>query len=176
MINENTADSILIADRQPEVSRILMDFLVQIGYRADTANTSQEVLSKAAVHDYAAILVDCRLSPDSGLDLLTRLSSSHPETSIVMLSADPSLEQVIAAMHQGVFDFIVKPVDFERLRSITRRACEQHELTKMHQAMRAQMRPSGNVTSDARRRGQDSTGACAQPRHVESNVDGGHKA
>ena len=134
-----------MADREPEVRRELADFFVMIGYQVDAAENGQDVLSKAVAHDYAVALVDCRLSGGGGLDVLAELSVSYPETSVIMLSAEPTLEIVIAALRKGAFDFVVKPFDLTELTEIVHKAADQHELLKMHQAVSAQMRQGRDV-------------------------------
>lgn len=138
---------VLVADREPEVRRKLADFFVMIGYQVDAVANGQDALSKAAAHDYAVALVDCRLSADSGLEVLAELSASCPETSVIMLSAEPSLEIVIAALRKGAFDFVVKPFDLTELTEIVHKAADQHELLKMYQAMSAQMRQDRDAGS-----------------------------
>ena len=136
---------ILVADREPEVRRKLADFFEMIGYQVDAAENGQDVLSKVAAHDYAVALVDCRLSEGSGLDVPAELSASHPETSVIMLSDEPTLEIVIAALRKGAFDFVVKPFDLTELTEIVHTAADQHELLKMYQAMSVQMRQDRDV-------------------------------
>lgn len=136
-----------MADREPEVRRKLADFFEMIGYQADVVANDQDVLSKAAAHDYAVALVDCRLSGDSGLDVLAELSASCPETSVIMLSAEPTLEIVIAALRKGAFDFVVKPFDLTELTEIVHKAADQHELLKMYQVVSAQGRQERDTGS-----------------------------
>ena len=107
----------------------------------------QDVLRKAAAHDYAAVLMDCRLSADSGLEVLAELSASCPETSVIMLSTEPSLEIVIAALRKGAFDFVVKPFDLTELTEIVHKAADQHELLKMYQAVSTQGRQERDTGS-----------------------------
>ncbi len=136
-----------MADREPEIRQELADFFVMIGYQVDAAENGQDVLSKAAAHDYAVTLVDCRLSGGGGLEVLAELSVSHPETSVIMLSAEPMLEIVIAALRKGAFDFVVKPFDLTELTEIVCKAADQHELLKMYQAMSTQGRQGRDAGS-----------------------------
>lgn len=152
-----------MADREPEVRQELADFFVKIGYQVDAAENDQDVLSKAAAHDYAVALVDCRLSGDSGLEVLAELSVSHPETSVIMLSAEPTLEIVIAVLRKGAFDFVVKPFDLTELTEIVHKAADQHELLKMYQAVSAQMRQGRDVNSQREVASQKNSVRASEP-------------
>ncbi len=136
---------ILVADHQPEVCRRLADFFTMVGCRVDTAASGQDILDKVATNDYAVALLDCRLSGGNGLEVLAELSARYPETSVVMLSGEPSLEIVVAALRRGAFDFVVKPFDLAELTEIVHKAADQHELLRMHQAMSTQTRQGRNV-------------------------------
>jgi len=139
--------SILIADSQPEIRKELAKLFVEIGYQVDTAESRQDVLRKVTFTDYAVVLMDCRISNDSGLDVLAELSAIHPGVSVIMLSAEPSLEIVIAALRKGAFDFVVKPIDVDELTEIVRKACDQNELMKLYQAMSGQVQPQRDALS-----------------------------
>jgi DNA-binding NtrC family response regulator len=149
-MSEMPVKRILVADSEPEVRQVLMDFFVRIGYQVEAAESGQEVLSKATAHNYAVVLVDCRLTGDSGLDVLAQLSASHPEVPVIILSAEPSLEIVIAALRKGAFDFVVKPFDLAELTEIVHKAADQHELLKMYQAMSTQIRKDRDARSQRR--------------------------
>lgn len=137
---ELTVKRILVADSEMGVRESLTDFFVGLGYWVDGARNAQDVLDKAATSDYAVILIDCRLSGNRGLEVLTELSALYPDISVIMLSAESSLEIVTAALRKGAFDFVIKPIDVGQLTEIMQRAWEHHELTKMYQDMCAQVR------------------------------------
>jgi two-component system response regulator AtoC len=146
-MSESAVRKILVADSELGVRQKLTDFFSTVGYQVDTAEDDQDVLSKAAANDYAVAMVDCRLSGGSGLDVLAELSASYPETSVIMLSAEPSLKIVIAALRKGAFDFVVKPLDLTELTEIVHKAADQHELLKMYQAMSVQGRQGRDAGS-----------------------------
>ena len=187
-MSELAAKRILVADCEPEVRQKLTDFFITIGYQVDAADNSREVLSKVTAREYAVALVDWRLSGDSRPDLLTELSASHPDTSVIMLGAEPSLEIVIAALRRGAFDFVVKPFDLADLTEIVQKAADQHELLKMYRAMSAQGRQERDGVgqrelaswrisvqpADAAGRSQDSVGTRLPAQRVRSAANERH--
>jgi two-component system response regulator AtoC len=146
-MSESAVKRILVGDPEPEIRRKLTDFFKMTGYRVDAAENGQEALSMVAAHDYAVILLEYRLSEGDGLDILAKLSTSHPEISVIMLSAEPTLEIVITALRKGAFDFVVKPFDLTELTEIVHKAAEQNELLKMYRAISTKMRQERDTGS-----------------------------
>lgn len=135
-----TVKRVLIADDERLVQDYLSEFFVKLNYQVDTAENAQELNAKVQDIEYAVVLLSCGFSSGTGLTLLSELSTSYPDTSVVMMSADPHLNTVIAALRKGAVDFVIKPLDFGELAEIVHKAYDWYELQKMYRVMSRQMR------------------------------------
>ncbi|TJY39607.1 response regulator [Cohnella pontilimi] len=61
------------------------------------------------------VLLDLYMPDVSGLDLLRYIKVGHKQTDVIMITAAKELHTVREAIHGGIFDYILKPVIFERL-------------------------------------------------------------
>lgn len=74
------------------------------------------------------ILLDVFIPDRSGHELLHELRSDFPQIDIIMLTAASETETVREAMRAGIFDYVLKPVDFGRFEQSLGRYLEQKEL------------------------------------------------
>lgn len=121
--NEHT---ILIVDDEPSIRVYLERSLSLEGYRVVTASDGQEALDRAATQEFDAVLLDINMPGVSGLEVLPQLHRDHPNTAIIMVSAEAGLDTTMNAMKAaGAFDCIIKPIDLDDLLILVARTCEQ---------------------------------------------------
>jgi len=58
----------------------------------------------------------------SGLELLTRVRERHHDTLFILMTAYGTVESAVAAMKQGAYDYLPKPIDMKRLRALVQKA------------------------------------------------------
>lgn len=85
---------------------------------------AKTVLSQEKIH---VVLTDIELEQESGLDLIKWIKASYPEILCVVLTGHRSFEYAQRALRYGVFDFLVKPVQFDVLRQTFSRIKEKLE-------------------------------------------------
>ena len=108
--------SALIVDDDPEVVQVLAEFVEREGFAvAATASTLKEALDQIAAIPPDILLVDIHLPDGSGLDLVEELKTiAAPE--VVLITGNASVETAVDALRRGVADYLLKPVDFARLK------------------------------------------------------------
>src|SRR5579862_443747 len=74
------------------------------------------------------ILLDVRLPDFGGLEVLQSLKQADNDAAVIMITADPQLDDVKAAIKMGAFDFVGKPLDFDELRVTIENALEARRL------------------------------------------------
>ncbi|RME75045.1 MAG: DNA-binding response regulator [Chloroflexi bacterium] len=118
MYTEQTPPRILIIDDEPNVRLVLARALQHEGYRIDTASGGQEAirLLSTAVPPYDLLLLDLKMEPVDGLEVLRRARQQDPDLSIIILTAHSSLESAVEALRLGAFDYLFKPVKPETVR------------------------------------------------------------
>ncbi len=120
---------VLVVDDDEGVREFLVDVLESDGHRVYDARDGAEALALLGDGEpFDVILTDLRMPGMSGLELLERAVRLDPNAHVVMLTAYGSVENAVAAMRAGAFDYLQKPVESpEALRRVVRRAAVSRE-------------------------------------------------
>jgi DNA-binding NtrC family response regulator len=121
--------TILIADDQPDVLEALTLLLANEETEVVEARSPGEVIRRAGAQQLDLVLIDMNYTRDTssgaeGLELLEQLHGYDPTLPIVVMTAWASIQLVVEAMQKGARDFVQKPWDNARLRTIVRNQIE----------------------------------------------------
>lgn len=131
---------ILIADDDPVTLRVLSHYLTAAGYEILTAEDGRQAQRRMS-RDVAVALFDLDMPHASGLDCLRHVRSNSPETNVIMVSGKGQIEDAVAAMKDGAFDYISKPVDREQLIARVHKACWAAKLARDNRGLREAVSP-----------------------------------
>jgi len=126
---ETDIKRVLIADDEPNMRRVLEAILRREGYQVLTAGTGLEALSLMR-DDIDTVITDLKMPGLDGMGLLKKLSTSHPDTPVVMITAHGSVESAVEAVKLGAFDYLEKPFEQEQIRQVVAKALRTHELSR----------------------------------------------
>jgi two-component system, LuxR family, sensor kinase FixL len=121
---------VLIVDDDPDTRANLCDILELDNYRIDTAGSVAEALRPRDWPLYSVIILDRKLPDGTAEDLLPQLRKLAPQAAVLIVTGYSDLQGVIAALRQGVADYILKPVDADALRARLARISERQQLTR----------------------------------------------
>jgi nitrogen regulation protein NR(I) len=119
---------LLVIDDEPNVLYSLEKSLRSDVLEVLTASTAKEGIELAQQRRPDAVLLDVRLSDMYGLDAFDCLRRIDPRLPIVVITAYATTETAIEAMKRGAFEYLLKPVDFHRLREVVDKALELSRL------------------------------------------------
>ena len=119
---------ILIVDDEAIVRDSLAGWFREDGHQADVARDAREALHLLASHIYDIALVDIKMPGMDGLELQSRLTASHPDMTLIIMTAYASVESAVQALKAGAYDYITKPFDPDELSLLIRRAGEHRSL------------------------------------------------
>jgi len=94
------------------------------GIGVDTASRGDESREMLARRAYAVVLLDLQLPDADGLDILRDIAERGEDTRVIVITADSSLDRVVAAMRMGAHDYLAKPIPPSRLLVTVRNALE----------------------------------------------------
>jgi len=134
------AEKILIVDDERLVRWSLRQKCEEWGYEVVEAAAGDPGLRLAQHESPDLILLDVRLPDLNGLQVLEQLKKSGDSTAVIMITADPQLDDVKSALKLGAYDFIGKPLDFEELRVTIQNALEASKLRTEVQSLRGEVR------------------------------------
>jgi len=118
---------ILVADDEGASRKGLKALLANWGYEVEEASNGEEALQKAVAFLPAVIVADLVMPGLDGLGLLKGLQEELPFAAVIILTGHGTIETAVAAMKQGAYDYLTKPVDVPRLRVLIQRALEKGE-------------------------------------------------
>jgi DNA-binding NtrC family response regulator len=155
MVSDNTlcmepmenSVKVLIVEDEPHALMGLAELISGWGYRTETARDGVEGWEKALIWDPAIVVTDLKMPRMDGIGLLTKLaeegSGLNANLAVVVLTAMGSIEQAVDAMKLGAYDFLQKPVDATRLRTILGNATRQREMGIELEIARRRLRETG---------------------------------
>ncbi len=103
---------VLIVDDEKLVRWALAQKCVEYGYQSIEAADGEEALRTLQNESPDAILLDVHLPGQSGIEVLEKLKQSGDTRTVIMMTADPQLEDVKAALRLGAYDFVSKPINY----------------------------------------------------------------
>ena len=118
----------LIVDDEPGIRSLSAKVLARAGAVCDMAATGEEALERLAGESFDIVLVDIRLPGIDGLTLASRVHDLQGDIAIVMVTGMSDAPSVIAAMHAGAVDYVVKPFGAEALTRAYQRAAERRRV------------------------------------------------
>lgn len=110
--------NILVIDDEPAVREVLALRIEGWGYRVRTVGDAEEAERALASAVPDVVISDVVLPGLSGLDLLTRLLASGLEIPVILITAHGSIDAAVEAMKLGARDFLTKPLDYGKLRTL----------------------------------------------------------
>ena len=102
----------------------------KLGVQVTMAGTVAQAKRHIAEGPWHAALVDLNLPDGTGFEVMQALLKAHPACSVVVITAEDSLDIAVRASEAGAFDFIQKPVEAERLLVTLRNALHASLLTQ----------------------------------------------
>lgn len=115
---------VLVIDDEPNVRFSIERVLAENGVQIMGAGTADEGLSIAAQEAPDVILLDIKLGDRNGLDVFRNLRQIDPKSLVIFITGFGTAETAIEAMKRGAFDYLVKPLDAERLREVVGQAVQ----------------------------------------------------
>jgi NtrC-family two-component system response regulator AlgB len=147
--------SLLVVDDERNIRVRLAGFFESCGYSVKTAETGKqalELLAEGAPIDL--VLTDYKMAELNGLDLLVQIKRQMPETPVILMTAYGTIENAVAAMKAGAYDYLAKPFSLEQVQHVVERALEIRKLRAENRALRDTLeeRPLLDSNSNAMRR------------------------
>ncbi|RFT17101.1 MAG: Response regulator of zinc sigma-54-dependent two-component system [Candidatus Saccharicenans subterraneus] len=122
--------TILVVEDDDLQRELISENLRQEGYQVLEARDSREALDRVSQNPVEIAVVDYKLGEESGLELIKELRRRNPLITPIMVTAFASVETAVEAIKQGAYDYVVKPVDFQKFLLTLERARERFRLQR----------------------------------------------
>jgi DNA-binding NtrC family response regulator len=130
---------ILIAEDDAKVGESLRLFLKKRGYHILLASNGKEALSLFRQESVDLAITDLVMPKMDGIELLEAIKGLRPETEVIVISAQGTIERAVQAMKLGAFDFIEKPINPRVISLLVERALEKQSLILQNRELRSKL-------------------------------------
>lgn len=137
------ATRVLIVEDEENERTGLAELVAAWGYRPETARDGVEGLEKLATFTPSIVLTDLKMPRMDGMQLLEQLGAQTETVAVILLTAQGTIDSAVQAMRMGAYDYIAKPIDFARLRTILQNATARHQDKVEKEVMRKALRDKG---------------------------------
>jgi DNA-binding NtrC family response regulator len=117
------------------------------GFAVEAAADGEEALQRVPDFRPDIVLTDLVMPKLDGIGLLRALQQEGPGVTTVILTAQGTVDTAVEALKQGAYDYLSKPVDFQRLRILLDKIIERQETLREVRALRRQLREHGSFGS-----------------------------
>ena len=110
------SEEIIVIEDNDTMRLGIADSLKREGYKINTYENGVEALKKFQLSNAALAIIDLKMEPVDGIEVLSKLKEINPTTEVLMISAYGTVEDAVKAMKLGAADFLTKPFSPEELR------------------------------------------------------------
>jgi two-component system nitrogen regulation response regulator NtrX len=141
--------AILIVDDEESVRRAIANVLSDEGHRPVLAAGADEAEKEIAAALPDLVLLDVAMPGRDGLELLEALRASHPELPVVMMSGHSTIETAVRATKLGAYDFLEKPLTYDKLLLRIDHGLERARLAQENQELRQALLGESEIVGES---------------------------
>ena len=145
---------ILIIDDERGIRNTLREILADEGHNVDVAENGKQGLQMATKNAYDLIFSDIKMTEMDGIEVLSAIKNTgeyanqnapiaSAETPIVMITGHGDVETAVQALKLGAYDFLLKPLDLNRILITTKNALESKQLRQETKRLRNKVQAKG---------------------------------
>ncbi len=118
----STQGKLLIVDDELSVRDSLGKWFREEGYEVCTVESASDALTRLAQQRWDAALVDIKMHGTDGIELQRRMHEVDPELIVIMMTGYASVETAVAALKNGAYDYVTKPLDPDEIAHLVKKA------------------------------------------------------
>jgi DNA-binding NtrC family response regulator len=116
---------VLLVDDEEDLSLVLAERLEMKGFAARGVVSSNEALGLIDKEEFDVMIIDIKMPGISGLDLMHRVKQKRPATQVILFTGHGSEKEGAAALNDGAYDYLIKPIKIEALIDKINKAVEK---------------------------------------------------
>ncbi len=143
MSSTTAGERVLIVEDEPSTRLGLTELVRTWGFTADSAGDGQEALQRITVFRPSIIISDLVMPQMGGLELLRALQDDGGDFTVVILTAQGTVETAVEAIKAGAYDYLTKPIEPQRLKILLDKIVERQDTLREVKQLRRQLREHG---------------------------------
>jgi DNA-binding NtrC family response regulator len=138
-------EKVLIVEDEENERTGLAELVSSWGYRAETARDGVDGLEKISQWNPSIVVTDLKMPRMGGMELLRQLIEQPQAMAVIMVTAQGTIDSAVEAMRTGAYDYIPKPIDTTRLRTMLQNAAALVGARVELETARRKLRDSGSL-------------------------------
>ena len=127
----SAAIKVWIVDDDESIRWVLEKALQRVGMAVQSFPGAAELLDAIQEDTPDVLICDIRMPKINGVEAIAYFRANYPRVPVIVLTGFPDADMATSMLRQGVVDYLVKPVEGEKLRESVARAMEQRELAHL---------------------------------------------
>src|SRR4249919_976774 len=144
MSSTNAGERVLIVEDEPTTRLGLTELVRTWGFTTDSAADGEEALRRLTAFRPSIIISDLVMPRMGGLELLRALKDEGANLTIVILTAQGTVETAVEAIKEGAYDYLNKPIEPQRLKILLDKVVERQDTLREVKVLRRQLRDQGS--------------------------------
>lgn len=133
---------ILVVDDEPALCDLLVQSLSGQGHQIETCSSGHKAVKALAGHAFDLVLLDVGLPDMDGFETMARIRQKWPQTLVIMITGDATIESAVEALKSGAYDFLKKPFQIMELRKTVKNALDHKRLDEARRKSEDALRES----------------------------------
>ena len=130
----------LVVDDDASLRSVVSSVLIEDGHEVTTASSGEQAIDLFREDPCPLVFSDIKMGNMSGLELLQYIKELCPETQVVIMTSNVSLDNAVTAIHAGAYDYLIKPFeDISLISTVANRAIEKIRLMEENKALVKQL-------------------------------------
>jgi two-component system response regulator PilR (NtrC family) len=109
---------VLVVDDEPDILELLELTLLRMGLEVERASNVREALHRLDNNSYNLCLTDMRMPDGEGLEVVRHIMERNLDVPVAVITAHGNMDNAVAALKAGAFDYLAKPVALDQLRAL----------------------------------------------------------
>lgn len=116
---------ILVVDDDLAHAKMLETLMAEWGYGITLADDGDTAVEQVMAQGFDLVLMDMKMVKMSGMEALQRIKAFNPALPVIIMTAYSSVQTAIKALKIGAYDYLTKPLDFDKLQLTIERVFER---------------------------------------------------
>ncbi len=130
---------ILVVDDKPNIREVLSDILKSEGYDVEACRNAEEAMDAVKRSAPDGIIADLKLPDHDGISLIKKVQDVDASIPVLIVTAFGTITSAVEAIKSGAYDYLTKPIDYDRLKILLQRALHQREISNENKMLKKEL-------------------------------------
>ena len=130
---------VLVIDDKPNIREVLSAILENEGYGVETCESAEKALEKIPKILPDLIVTDLKMPGIDGIELMKSVKAIDTHMPVILITAFGTISSAVEAIKAGAYDYLTKPIDYERLKILINRALNEKEISTENRDLKEEL-------------------------------------